>query len=296
MMTQASQMSDPVHSDPLREVVYTPESKIRHPRRLLSEMWHDLHASRELAWRLMVRDISAQYRRSLLGLFWAFLPPIVTAAIFIILHRQEMFNVRETDLPYPAFVLVGTVLWQVFVDSVNAPLKSVTAARSMLAKIKFPYEALVLSAIGQVLFNLGMKVVILIVVFIAFKIPITWSLALSPFAILMLILLGIFIGLLLTPIGVLYTDISTGLVMVTNLWFYTTPVVYPPPQSFPFSLLTTLNPVSPLLTGTRDLITNGNLENAGAFAVVSVLTFTGLAFAWVLYRLALPILIERMSA
>ena len=280
----------------LREVVYTPESQVRHPRRLLAEMWYDLCSSRELAWRLVVRDISALYRQSLLGLLWAFLPPIVTALIFIILHQQEVFTVRETSIPYPAFVLVGTVLWQVFVDSINAPLRSVIAAKPMLAKIKFPYEALILSAMGQVLFNLGFKLVILAVVFIVFRIPITWGLALSPFAILMLILLGIFIGLLLTPIGVLYTDISSGLAIVTNLWFFATPVVYPPPQSFPFSLLATLNPVSPLLTGTRDLATTGTLENAGAFAVVSVLTIVGLSFAWILYRLSLPILIERMSA
>jgi len=280
----------------LQEVVYTPESHIRHPRRLLREMWHDLRASRELAWRLVVRDISAQYRQSLLGLLWAFLPPIVTALIFIILHRQEVFSVRKMDLPYPAFVFVGTVLWQVFVDSLNAPLRSVTAAKPMLAKIKFPYEALILSAVGQVLFNLGIKVLILIVVFITFRIPITWGLALSPFAILMLILLGILIGLLLTPIGVLYTDISSGLAIVTNLWFFATPVVYPPPQSFPFSLLATLNPVSPLLTGARDLATTGTLENVAAFAVVSGLTIVGLAFAGILYRRSLPILIERMGA
>lgn len=295
MMTKA-QKSRPAHSDPLRKVVYTSESKIRYPRRLLGEMWHDLRASRELAWQLIGRDISAQYRQSLLGLFWAFLPPIFTAGLFVILNRQEMFRVGETDLPYPAFVLVGTVLWQVFVDSVNAPLKSVTAAKPMLAKIKFPYEALVLSAIGQVLFNLGIKVVILIVAFITFKIPITWGLTLSPFAVLMLILLGILVGLLLTPIGVLYTDISSGLALMTNLWFFATPVVYPPPQSFPFSLLSTLNPVSPLLTGARDLATKGALDNAGAFVIVSLLTLLGLAFAWIVYRLALPILIERMSA
>lgn len=63
----------------LREVVYTPESQLRRPRDLVQSMWQDLLASRELAWRLMVRDISAQYRQSFLGIFWAFLPPIAKA-------------------------------------------------------------------------------------------------------------------------------------------------------------------------------------------------------------------------
>jgi lipopolysaccharide transport system permease protein len=54
-------------------VVYTSESRIRHPWQLFQEMGRDLLASRELAWRLLVRDISAQYRQSLFGVLWAFL-------------------------------------------------------------------------------------------------------------------------------------------------------------------------------------------------------------------------------
>ena len=60
-------------SDKLIEVVYTPESQIRHPLKLLKSMIFDLKASRELAWRLFVRNISALYRQTALGYFWAFL-------------------------------------------------------------------------------------------------------------------------------------------------------------------------------------------------------------------------------
>ena len=66
-------------------VVYTPESQLRRPGVLLRSMWRDLKASRELAWRLFVRDTSARYRQSLLGVLWAFVPPIVTGVVFIVL-------------------------------------------------------------------------------------------------------------------------------------------------------------------------------------------------------------------
>ena len=65
---------------PLPEVTYSPDSQVRQPRQLAQEMWHDLLASRELAWRLLVRDISAQYRQSFLGVFWAFVPPLVAGS------------------------------------------------------------------------------------------------------------------------------------------------------------------------------------------------------------------------
>jgi lipopolysaccharide transport system permease protein len=280
----------------LPQVVYTPASQLRHPRQFFQSMWRDLLSSRELAWRLMVRDISAQYRQSFLGFLWAFVPPIAMALIFVVLNSRRLINIGETQIPYPAFALFGTVLWQVFVDSLNAPLKIVAASKSMLAKINFPKEALILSGLGQTLFGLSIKLLILIVVFIFYKIPVTPGVPLSLLAILVLILLGTTLGLLVTPIGVLYTDIAQGLTVVTGLWFFLTPVVYPPPTSFPFSLLAILNPVSPILVGARDLATKGILLNPIPFFAITFLTFVVLIISWIVYRLAIPILVERMSA
>ena len=120
------------------------------------------------------------------------------------------------------------------------------------------------------------------------------TLALLPM--LMLVLLGICAGLLLTPVGMLYADVGAGLPVVTQLLFFVTPVVYAPPESFPFSLINVLNPVSPLLTAARDAITRGVLTNPEALALVGSVTLTGLLAALVIYRLALPIFIERTSA
>lgn len=280
----------------LPEVIYTPDSQLRHPRQFFQSMWRDLLSSRELAWRLMVRDISAQYRQSFLGFLWAFVPPIATALIFVVLNSRKLINIGETHIPYPAFALFGTVLWQVFVDSLNAPLRVVTASKPMLAKINFPKEALILSGLGQTLFSLSIKLLILVFVFIVFKIPVTWGIPLSLLAILVLVLLGTTFGLLVTPVGVLYTDIAQGLTVITGLWFFLTPVIYPPPSSFPFSLLATLNPVGPILVGARDLATQGVLHNPASFFMVTAIMMIVLFLTWVVYRLAVPILVERMSS
>jgi len=269
---------------------------LRTPGLLLRSMWRDLKASRELAWRLFVRDISARYRQSLFGVFWTFLPPIITGLVFIILQSKKIVNFGETDIPYPVFVLVGTTLWQLFSESLNAPLKSVQRAIPMLAKINFPREALIVSAFYGILFNLLIKLVILVGIFLFFGVQATWGLLLAPLAILMIIVLGMTIGLLLTPLGMLYTDIASGLSVITQLWFFVTPVVYPPPESFPYSLVATLNPVSPLLIGARDLATKGFLTNTELLLTVSGLTVVALFFGWIICRAAAPIVIERMSA
>lgn len=277
-------------------VTYTRASQIRSPLRLVRSMGMDLASSSELSWRLFRRDISAQYRQSLLGVLWAFVPPIITALIFIVLQKSQVVNLGETDVPYPVFVLVGMLLWQIFSESINAPLKSVTNARSMLVKINFPREALITSAFLVVLFGVAIKTVVLIAVFLFFGMPVTPGLLLAPLAVLMLVLLGFGLGLLITPIGMLYTDISAALPTLVQILFFLTPVVYVAPKIFPFSLIMMINPVSPLLVGARDLITQGQMTNAGPFLLVSALTILLLAASWLLYRLSMPIIIERMSS
>jgi len=277
-------------------IVYTPQSQIRNPGLLFRAMWSELKSSRELSWRLFVRDLSAQYRQSLLGFLWAFIPPIVTSAIFVLLQSRNILSFGETDIPYPAFVLISTVLWQMFAESFNAPLKAVTAAKPLLVKINFPREALIVSAFYLVLFNTLVKFTVIVAVFLIFHLQPTWNLLLVPLAILMLRLLGMCLGLLLTPVGMLYTDITTALPILLQMLFFLTPVVYPPPETFPFSLLSVLNPISPLIIAARDLLTTGTMSNCVSFTIVSVLTLIGVFVAWLIYRLVLPIIIERMSA
>ena len=283
-------------SNQLAQVTYTPDSQLRHPRQLVRSMVADLLTSRELAWRLLVRNISAQYRQSMLGYLWAFLPPIVTTAVWVFLNSQQIFNVGATDVPYPAYVMLGTLLWQGFVDALNSPLKLITSSRSMLTKINFPREALILAGLGEVLFNFAIRLVLMLVVFVWFRIAVPPTILLAPVGILALMALGLMIGLLLTPLGMLYSDIGRGLTIITTLWFYVTPVVYPPPTTWPASLLAQINPVSPLLLTTRELLTTGTVSQPGNFLLITGITFGLMLVGWVLYRVAMPHLVERMGA
>jgi len=145
-------------------------------------------------------------------------------------------------------------------------------------------------------FNAILKLIVIAIFLAIYRVPPTWGLLLAPLAIFALILLGICVGLLLTPMGMLYTDVATSIPIAIQLFFFVTPVVYPPPQSYPFSLIAILNPISPLLIAARDLLTKGVVTNLVPFSVVCGITLVALLFAWTIYRVALPIIIERMSA
>jgi len=276
--------------------IYTPESKVRHPWDLFKEMWRSLLASRELAWQLFIRDIKAQYRQSLLGFFWALVPPIATGIGLTVANNAKIINIGETDLPYPAYVMFSMTLWQTFAESINAPIQGVNGAKTMMAKINFPKEAVVLSKLGQVFFNFGIKLILIIGLFIWFRFPVSWEIIIAPVALIHLIALGTFIGLLLAPISSLYQDVQKTLTFVISGWLFLTPVIYPPPKEGIFSVIVNLNPVTPLLVTARELATGAELSHPTGFWVVSAIAIMGLLIAWVFYRLAMPFIIERMSA
>ncbi|NJR59645.1 MAG: ABC transporter permease [Cyanobacteria bacterium CRU_2_1] len=292
---RVSQVSQPTRRVP--RVIYRPESQMRHPMQLFRTMWRDLLASRELAWQLMIRDISAQYRQSFLGVAWAIIPPIVAAAGFTFAKDSGVVNIGDTDLPYPAYVMFSTALWQTFVEAITLPMQIVGQAKMMLAKISFPREALILSGIGQVFFNFAFKLILIIGMFLWFRIPVTLSVILAPVALIHLVMLGSFFGVLLAPLSLLYRDFTKGVAILTGLWLFLTPVIYPIPQKGGmFGLIVKFNPVTPLLVTTRELATKGVISDPQGFWIASLISIGGLLFAWLTYRLAMPFVIERISS
>lgn len=280
----------------LKETVYTPESELRHPWILFLNMMGDLVKSRELAWRLFIRNISARYRQTLGGYLWAILPPLMTSALWIFLNSQKIFSIKETSVPYPLYVLVGTILWQVFVDAINAPMRVVKESAPMIAKINFPREALIFAAALEVIFTLFIQVCLLAGVFIYFRIPLSIGLLLSTVGISGIILMGMMIGLMLTPLSVLYGDVQQGLPILLQPLFYLTPIIYKAPEAGFGAIIATYNPISPLIRFTRELITSGKAVCLESTIVVLSITIAMLLLGWLLYRIAMPHLVERITA
>jgi lipopolysaccharide transport system permease protein len=277
-------------------IVYTSESRIRNPLLLLKEMWLDLKASRELAWRLMIRDISALYRQTMLGYFWAVFPPLVTSFVLILMNRAAVINVKDLNVPYPVYVMMGTVFFQLFVDALNAPLKTVREAKNVLLKINLPKESLIISGMGQVLFSFFIKLIMLIGVMIYFKASIQWTAVFVIFPLVGLLLLGTMVGIILIPLGLLYKDIQSALLVATSGLLFLTPVAYPPSTGGFLGSIIKVNPITPLLMGARELVFKGLPANMLPFFVVFVVTVGLLLIGWIIYRLSLPIIVERLGA
>lgn len=279
-----------------RITIYTPDSLIINPLRMVREMSRDLIASRELAWRLTVRDISAQYRQTFLGFLWAIILPLANTLVWIFLSRSGVVNVSDTILPYPVYVFTGTMLWAILMDALNAPLQMISASKSMLAKINFPREALIVAGIYQTMVNAMIKVALLLVALLAMGIYPDWNVLLFPIGLLSLILVGTVIGLALAPVGLLYADVGKAIPLLMQFLMYLTPVVFAMPKEGLPATVFQLNPLTPLILTARDWLTGLAPEYLGYFVVVNVVAFVLLLVFWVVFRLAMPILIERMGS
>lgn len=282
--------------DELPVIRYSADSPLRHPVRLVKEISLDVWRCRELVWILFMRDLKAGYRQSYLGYFWIFAPILGTTVVWMFLNSQKVVQVAKTPIPYPAFVLIGTMLWSVFTASVNQPLGSFNAGKAVFMKMKVPPEAFIMAGLGGVLFNLLVRMLVLIPVFLALKMVPASTALLFPIGLLCMMLFGVSIGILLIPLGSLYTDIKTMVSMGMQFLMYLTPVVYPPPKSGLAHVLMQWNPVAPFVVASRDWLTLGhNGDYALPMLLITMAAAGLLLIGLVVLRVTMPHLVVRMG-
>ena len=277
---------------PLETRIYQKENNVKLGK-LLKESISDIWKSRFLSWQLAERDIKAQYRQSYLGIIWAFITPLATAAVWIFLNLSGTIRVTDTGIPYPVYAFSGTLLWSIITSAINTPTQSTNSAKGLLSKINFPKEALIISGIYKLLFNSSIKILLLVVFVFLFGLDFHWSLLLLPFAILGSILFGISIGLFLTPISMLYQDVGKIISMGFSFLMYVTPVVYAIPKTGFMREVMEINPFTSIIITSRDFITGAPPQFLNYYIILMICTIPLLLLGLLLYKISIPILVER---
>ncbi len=275
--------------------VYTPrrEESILY---LFKEIAKGFLEGRELAWRLFVRDRKADYRKSFLGFFWIFLPPLATSGVWIFLSSQRVVAIQDTPMAYAGFVLCGTMLWSLFAEAIIKPMARYQGAMSMMSKLNFPREAIVLASVYDLGFGLLLRLIVLIPVLWVSGYPPTWYFLPALLVVFGLALCGLAIGIFLCPLGLLYADVGKGLPIILPFAMYLTPVIYPLRTTGYLEFFQVLNPVTPFLERARSLL--GNYT----FSMQSELGWWTLALLFLMLmgllalKIALPIIVERSGS
>jgi lipopolysaccharide transport system permease protein len=245
---------------------------------------------------LAKRDISSQYRQSVLGVFWIIIPIVLNAMVWVFLQSTGTINLTPTNIPYPLFALVGTTIWSILGECLNMPISTVNGNRSIITKINFEKEALLSLGFMKIGFNLLIKLGMILFFILYFQIMPTASLLLFfPFLVLMMIFF-IAIGTIISPIGILYTDISRFIPISLQLLMYITPVLYVVPKSGLMQTVMSINPLSYIITDIRNTLTGMPIENGFFWLTFGLVTLVLIFIAMIVYRVSMPVITERMSA
>jgi len=269
------------------KIVYTSGSPLREPGTFIRAAARDLRRAIPLGGRIAGANLRARFRRTWLGWIWLFLPAAATTVVAVYVVGRRLLQLPATDIPYPAFVLAGLLLWQVFAEALSAPLGQLQGARHVITRSTVPHEAFLIGAAIETLVNGAARLAVGIPVLIALGAAPDWSLLWLPAALLALTVFGLSVGLLVAVPGLLYEDVARLLLIGTGLWLFLSPVFYP------VGGLLEWNPVAPLLDGARAAMTGGALPPSFAIAAAGATLL--LLPVWLLYRVARPHLVAALG-
>lgn len=258
-------------------------------------MFRELVTSRELTWRLFLRDFRAKYRQSALGLLWALLMPVITVGIFALMNRSGVISIPDSGVPYPVYSIIGLSIWSLFTAALSLSAVSFVNAGSMVVKINFPKISLVLSAFGQSLVDFFIRVVLIAVVCVYYGYtPKLEGILLGVVALLPLLILTLGLGCFFALLGAIFRDLSNALNLAFMALMLLSPILYPIQEDTTLAKINLWNPLNYLVNVPRDLILANQTKDITSFLIVSALCFVAGYIFWRLFYLAQPKISERV--
>lgn len=200
--------------------IYDSSKHNNRPLMELKEAWQ----YRDLVFFLVRRDITARYKRSVLGIAWTMLNPLGMMIVLSIVFSQVF---RVTMENYPAYVLSGLIAWTFFSQTSANSISVIVWGGDLFQRIYIPRSIFVISTIITGLVNLFLSMVPLILVMLVTKVPLSFTILLAPIAMLFISLFSLGIGLLLSTIGIYFADIVEMYSIIVTAWMYLTPIIYP---------------------------------------------------------------------
>ena len=205
--------------------------------------------------QLVSRDFKTKYKRSVLGMAWSFLNPLLTMAVQYIVFS----TLFKSDIPnYPGYLLSGIVLFNFFNEAVSMGMTSITSNASLIKKVYMPKYIYPVSRVCSSLINFMLAIIPLFLVMLVTGTPFRPSLLLLVFDILCLLGFVTGMGLLLSTAMTFFQDTQFLWTVLSMIWMYLTPLFYPE-SIIPAQFLTLyhINPMYQYITFARICIIDG---------------------------------------
>src|SRR5215203_759799 len=203
------------------------------PRSFSRSMLHNLAALvkyRGLIQSLVVRDVKARYRGSVLGFFWSFINPLLLLLVYSFVFGYVLPNKVPSAEPYPLFLFCGILPWTWFASSLIESSGVLVSGGNLIKKVLFPAEVLPIVTVlaNMVHFLFGLPILLIFLLFAkGHHWPPLSELAWFPVVMLVQLILTTAFALILSALTVHFRDIRDILANILTVWFFATPVIYP---------------------------------------------------------------------
>lgn len=193
------------------------------------ELWH----YRDLCMLFVRRNITTQFKQTILGPLWYLIQPAMTVIMYMVVFGG-IAKISTDGLPQPLFYLSGICLWQYFNDCLSKTSSTFTANAGIFGKVYFPRMVVPFSTVISNLLRFAIQFGLFLVVYAIYQLFIipgqihtNWYVLLLPLLIVMLAGLALGFGILFSSFTTKYRDMTLLLDFFVRLWMYATPVIYP---------------------------------------------------------------------
>lgn len=232
---------------------------------------HDL----DLLRRLILADLRGRYAGSALGLVWSLVHPLVLVSIYVLVFSQLM-GARLAGSPgpyeYGVFLCAGFIPWVGFSEIVGRSATVFLDHAGLVRHVAFRRWLLHGSVAGVAVVNTALLALALLVFLLALGRPIPAAVWAWPPLLLLQLAFGGGLGLFVSALNVFFRDVAQIVNVVLQLWFWLTPIVYPPSVLPPFARgLLVLNPLAHFTRVQQGLLVDGRLPGGGDLALLVLL-------------------------
>jgi len=213
--------------------------------------FEELWEFRELLYYLVWRTIKVRYKQTFLGASWAVLQPVLTVSVLSI-FLGRLAHVPSGGVPYPLFAYAGLVVWTFFTSALTQSTQSIVEQQMMITRVYFPRILLPISGVLAATVDMLLSLPVLIGLMLWYGFPparAVWSI---PLFLILAAVAALGIGLWLSALNVRYRDVRYAIPFLIQLWFLSTPVMYPSSLlPNPWRIFYGINPMAGVVEGFR---------------------------------------------
>ena len=232
--------------------------------------------------QLVSRDFKSKYKRSVLGMFWSFLNPLLTMLVQFFVFSNFFSNDTKN---YPVYLLVGVICFNFFKEASDMCLVSISGNASLINKVYVPKYIFPLSRAMSSMINLGFSLLPLLIVSILMGIRLHKSFFLMFFFLICLVIFSLGVGMFLSAIMVFFRDTQFLWSVISQIWLYATPIFYPAeiiPEKYRF--IVRFNPLYHFIGNARKCLIDGVSPEPRAYIYCLIFAAISLFFGSFVFK------------